>query len=334
MDHQASQIRSDLLQDLHRSAPGLLEEFPISHYLSELKSHKGLLNATSYTGKQTKRLSRIKENYGIAGIAGFQKLALASLIDDFLSNLDEKSYPETIRSLYIAWFERVYEDFTTQSDFYYDIENEFWPVSHDLGICSGRTIPVGGAWFIERRILPRKTMTFLAQEWSQKIKLKKKISHKSPHKSLAKILKNIGIYEAINRLFAFSPKVFGGSWCYLIHTAGRNIKDFNAENMNLAYKNIVELLKTDQIIWGVFRESWFLDPDLKEISPNLSFLWETPLQKGARLYYGGPCNEYDLKRALLLSPIRNKMYHEGKYIPETYFYFWPRQEMIEGCSAM
>ncbi len=38
--------------------------------------------------------------------------------------------------------------------------------------------------------------------------------------------------------------------------------------MNQAYMNIAELLKIHSNICGIYRESWFLDPNLKDISPE------------------------------------------------------------------
>jgi hypothetical protein len=334
MEHTFSKKEKEFTAQLLEEAPGLLDEHPFRLFVSELQSHNNLVHPLAFSTEQLQRFSQFKTKYGISAIALYQKVVLSHLIQDFMSKLHEKKLPAAIIALYNLWFERIYEDFATQPDFYYDIENELRPITHDLAICSGRTIPVGGAWFIEQRLLPRMLMTLNTQEYLQNVDQYTNPSRGSLHKPLAKFLKRLGLFTTIMKLFASSPKLIGGSWCYIIHTADRNIKDFTQESMELAYKNITALLQIDKSIWGVFRESWFLDPALKEISPNLTFLWETPLRKGARLYHGGPCREWDLKRALLLSPVRNKLYKEGKYIPRTYFYFWPRQKIIESYLDM
>jgi hypothetical protein len=108
---------------------------------------------------------------------------------------------------------------------------------------------------------------------------------------------------------------------------------FTMEKLNTAYLNIAELLKAFPDIRGVFRRSWFLDPNLKEISPGLRFLWEVPQQNGADLFQTTTTDD-DVKNAITMSPLRQKLYEEGTFRPATHAYVWPRKEFLLWANNM
>jgi hypothetical protein len=107
----------------------------------------------------------------------------------------------------------------------------------------------------------------------------------------------------------------------------------NAAAMRRAYANVAQLMQHDGQVWGAHRASWFLDPAVSEMSPDLAFLRQDPVDHGAELYDGGPCSADDIRKATMFSPIRTRMYREGKYQPRNYFYFWPRSSVIEAFGG-
>ena len=330
MKQRLLEKEKELLTTVQKTNPKLLREFPLSLSLSEIKACDHLQTSLIFSCKLERIFDKIKTKYGMAGIALYIKLLLTALIIDSSNRLKERRIPENIISLYNSWFERIYADFSSQPDFYYDYKKEFWSIRQDLCICSERIIPVGGAWFIELRMLPRKFMVKQAKQWCQDENVENQHHRQSLLKPLNTILKPLGLHKIVMRMFAMAPTILGGSWCYVIHTIQRNILDFNHEQMNIAYRNIVELLQLDHSIWGVFRKSWLLDPALQEISPNLGFLREIPLINGAELFYSGSCNALEIRHATMFSSVREQLYQKGLYKPNRYFYFWPRKEVIEG----
>ena len=79
-------------------------------------------------------------------------------------------------------------------------------------------------------------------------------------------------------------------------------------------------------IKGVFRASWFCDPELENISPRLMYLQKTPVENGANFFYIG---EDRTGNAFAKSKTRLKLYNEGKYKPKAYLLVWPRKELIK-----
>jgi hypothetical protein len=101
--------------------------------------------------------------------------------------------------------------------------------------------------------------------------------------------------------------------------------------MNLGYKEIGELMKYQPKIKGIFRRSWFLDPNLEQVTPALGYLRTIPQNNGAILFQSG-ATHHEITESLAFSPHRRKLYKEGKYIPAAYAYIWPRKEFFGWLS--
>lgn len=86
------------------------------------------------------------------------------------------------------------------------------------------------------------------------------------------------------------------------------------------------MLSINPTVRGLHTGTWFLDPALKSISPNLAYLQEIPAANGASFFY----SNVDIDGgALSKSSTRKRLYAEGKYIPKSYCMVWPRKAMIE-----
>ena len=243
-----------------------------------------------------------------------------------LPRLDDHHLPGVFHSIYMSWFHRIIEDFDRQPDSYYDFDRPLWPLRKDIGVCSGRAIPVGGAWVVETRLIARQANK------ANKRGAETAVARKSGAlmDALSRTLRNLRLTAFIRVIRRLSLRFQGPlDTCYVIHTIERNIRDLGPEQMELAYRNIASLLRTNEQVWGVHRASWFLDPTVGEISPEMAFLREDPVTNGAELYNGGSCSADDTQKATMFSPVRSRLYQEGKYFPASYFYFWPRASLIE-----
>jgi hypothetical protein len=314
---------------LETFSPTLMREYPIASYLSELRKRDYYSHYEIFSSALNQMLESIMLNHGQDALALFHKLALSRLIIDFISRTDNINLPETLWPFYASWFARINSDFSTQPNFYYDLNKIFWPLRKDLCVCSGRAIPVGGAWVVENRFIPRQKIIKRARRLSKGGRTN---DHRGSGWTLPKpALRTFAIYKIIRSIFYRAKRLLEDyDLCFVLHTVERDIINFNEEQMNLAYKNIVELLKRDKRVWGVFRSSWFLDPALHKISPHMAYLSSVPQANGAELYCEGPCSGNEIKKATQLSPQRSQMYQQGSYKPQRYFYFWPRQAVIDG----
>jgi len=244
--------------------------------------------------------SSLVSSYDPVIICRYNKLGLAFLMRNALDLLPYKNFPVEVVGLYCKWFTRVLNDFHERSDGYYSVKEPAF--CHDVGVCCLRSIPVGGAWVVCKSGIGLRFLLI------------------------------VGPWQIIKCLSFVIRKTGGFSPFFEIHTVSRYLNLFRAEEMELAYTRIAELMKRDPSIRGVIREGWLLDPNLEKISPNLAFLRKIPLENGARLFPRVTTNN-NVRVALSMSSIRRRLYEEGKYQPTCYSYIWPRKALIEWAKG-
>jgi len=285
--------------DLDSITSTIYRQFPLSDYIHDVASYPEIRMHYYFKPRRKKIFHEIQKHYGFHAIALYHKLALACFMEDSLTRLTSISLPEGIIRNIHFWYERVIHDFDRQPDSYYNISNLDFKI--DFGACSLKSLPIGGAWFVKIRMI-------------------------RPH---------IFFTLDINRL----KRIWGcvlfktkGFFPYVvIHTVPRYMLRFNSQQMNLGYKEIGELMKYNRRIKGIFRRSWFLDPNLKAVSPALTYLREIPERNGAILFEGGT-TRHQITESLEYSPRRRRLYEEGTYSPAAYAYIWPRKDFFEWLS--
>jgi len=294
---QVEQQNIRLQEELAAIDKDILSRFPLSDYLNTIKSSTGLGKLLHFQRaiKLKRTYEKITSHYGTQALAIYLKLALCCFINDSLERLKHKNLPDEIIHLYHQWFEWVLQDFSKQPDEYYDYCCRSFAL--DVMICSLRSIPIGGAWIVEIRGVGLRPFF------------------------------GGGVKQFFSYLYFIIFKAHGFSLYVRMHTVERNLRNFNEHEINLAYMRIAKLIKRNPRIKGLYRRSWFLDPNLEYISPKLGYLIKVPLQNGAKLFAAGSIKN-DIKYALMVSPIRRRLYEEGKYLPMGHAYIWPRKEFL------
>lgn len=94
-----------------------------------------------------------------------------------------------------------------------------------------------------------------------------------------------------------------------------------------AHEHLATLLRTNRELRGVIGTSWFFDPNLEHVSPQLRYLWETFSENGAFMHRDGPGQE-NTERALAKSETRRRAYEAGTYTPCAYTVVWSRRDML------
>jgi hypothetical protein len=317
-----------LRTEVDRSFPDLLRRVPVGSYVSMLQTMDPYYQYEAFPTAVLRDVAGIRSRYGQQAVALYHKIGLCHLMSNLLGSLDGCQTPAAIQEITMSWLHRIIEDFETQPDSYYDFDRPLWPLRKDIGVCSGRAIPVGGAWVVETRLIARQAMINKANKRGAETAVARKSG--ALMDALSRTLRNLRLAAFIRVIRRLSLRFQGPlDTCYVIHTIERNIRDLGPEQMELAYRNIASLLRTNEQVWGVHRASWFLDPTVGEISPEMAFLREVPVTNGAELYNGGSCSADDTQKATMFSPVRSRLYQEGKYCPASYFYFWPRASLIE-----
>lgn len=288
-----------LQENIDTIDPKICSEFPISAYINEVKSYNSIRSHYYFLPRRKKIFSTIKNQYGSSGIALYQKLALGLFMQDSLKRLRATSIPESIIRHIHSSYMRIMKDFSHLPDSYYDISKRDF--IYDFGVCCLRNLPIGGAWFTQIRMMsPRIFATFNIR-------------------SITRILKCIFFNTG-----GLSP------YC-IIHTFPRYMLRFNCQQMNLSYQQIGKLMKCCPEIKGIFRKSWFLDPELKNISPEMAYLREIPLNNGA-VSFVIRTTRYDIRNALAFSHHRRYLFKKSKYSPEVHGYIWPKKDFLGWLS--
>ncbi|MGV7224951.1 MAG: hypothetical protein ACQ9MH_25980, partial [Nitrospinales bacterium] len=255
---------NQLHEEIDAIDPNICRQFPITAYIHDVKSYTNIRMHSYYRPRRKNSISAIKKRYGSSGIALYQKIALGGLMQDALERLETKSFPEGIIQHIHSWYKRVIWDFGRLPDSYYDISKTDFNI--DFGVCCLKNLPIGGAWFVQTRMMsPRIFLTF-----------------------------NIRRIKRVLRCIFFNA---GGLSPYcIIHSVPRYMLRFNCQQMNQAYQQIGELMKCCPEIKGIFRKSWFLDPGLKNINPEMAYLREIPMDNGAVFFEAGT-TRYDIRDA-------------------------------------
>ena len=294
---QVEKQKIRLREELASIGRDIISRFPLIGYVNTIKTITGFRKLLYFhrARKLKRTYEQIKSQYGAHALSLYLKLVLCYFIGDSLEGLKHEMLPDEIVHLYHEWFERVMEDFSKQPDDYYHQRNE--SLALDMKICSLRNVPVGGSRIIEIRCVGLRPFF------------------------------SGGIKQFFCYLYFVLFKARGFSPYFSEHIASRNLQHFNEHEMNLSYQRIAELMKLNPRIKGFYCRSWFLDPKLEDISPNLGYLRKVPLQNGARLFAAGSAQK-DFRHALALSAKRRRLYKQGKYLPTGYAYVWPRKEFL------
>lgn len=117
-----------------------------------------------------------------------------------------------------------------------------------------------------------------------------------------------------------------GRW-FRGHIDSRYITEFNEAGNDDHYHRVAELLLSREDIKGLVITSWYYDPHILEISPQLAYLRMRVLERGAFFLQHG-ADQKDIENAIKKSPTRRRLYLNGKYKPTCYSMIWPRKKLI------
>ncbi|MGD0192727.1 MAG: hypothetical protein ABSD74_18465 [Rhizomicrobium sp.] len=210
--------------------------------------------------------------------------------------LPARNLPDDVIALYPAAISRLVNFLRDDAaaDYYYP--NEFFV--KDIRFAAGLSVPCGAQIVDLRSVIGyRAALRFLAR---------------NPHPK---------------RLIRSARDGFVGPW-FRIHTESRYLDEFNEAGWNACYFRIASMLEREPQVLGMAGTSWFYDPQLKTVSPRLSYLRQRPLKGGAVLVRNRTTS-YDIQSATAKSSNRRRLYQTGMYRPVSYTLLWPRETLIE-----
>lgn len=145
------------------------------------------------------------------------------------------------------------------------------------------------------------------------------------------IPRRLALNNGVGQLFELVKQVtFRGlkfSPYFEIHAHTPMINNFNPEGWDRCYHLVAELLRIYPEYQGLVGGSWFFDPEVQRISPNLAYLRQRAQERGAFFFRIGS-TQADVLNATSKSMSRRKLFEEGIYFPTSYLMIWPRKKLL------
>ncbi|MDH3972741.1 MAG: hypothetical protein OEV42_00560 [Deltaproteobacteria bacterium] len=128
---------------------------------------------------------------------------------------------------------------------------------------------------------------------------------------------------------SFSLLSMGGNEpLFELHYNPHRLRLFNPDGWKEVFALAAQTLKTRKEVKGLFGATWFYDPAMKEVSPELSYIRELIEKIGGAFYLAGS-SEDDRKNAFFASKARKEAYEEGRYMPTSYMMIIKREALLQ-----
>ena len=292
---QASDILAKLKEHITYSYPELLNRYPVVGYVHTLDSSDPL-KGYGYTSPLTRKwCGEIETQGGSSALENYHKMVLAYLITDFDNRIKGLRVSNSILALLAVSYQRILAQLENAENNFYLHSNELF--RKDLALCRLKLLPCGSELVDIYSGVPRS------------------------------ILFRDALQQFVRCTRFFLLKGSGFRPWYESHWDRRLIRSFTPQGYDQCYLRVAELLELNPEIKGMMGSSWWFDPALESISPNLTFLRKVPLDNGAQLFRLGT-SAASTQAAIHLSAERKRLHDSGKYLPTIYMLAWDRKDML------
>ncbi len=287
-----------LVMNLCKLDEHLLTAYPVELYIRYLDAYPEVACYTYVTPEVRGLCSTIRGMVAEQGLERYHQLVMLNLILRSELRLKLANLPQDVKSLFAENFKRIFRNIAREFDppgFY------LYPnISKELAICRLQLIPAG----------------------VQKVCL---------HGFSRRALLGCDPPDLLRAMKLLEFVLGGNRGLYEMHTDSRDARAmtlFTPDGWNQFYKLVVDLLRRNPRVKGVFGSSWFFDPALERVSPELVYLRTLVTCHGGWLFRLGACDRVSTEDAILYSPKRRELFEQGKYTPMKYLVVWPRDELI------
>lgn len=291
-----------------KSECNVLSQYPVAHYIRLLQSYPMFI-PHKYVDNRVLQLSKkIEKTYSIDLLETYHKLILASLLE----KEDEISFPlqltPTLNRQYdskaLAILTGLIKHANNQGLYLYDHEHFIY----NLGICKKTTLPFGPFRLNLNRMKPRfliGSIRKLGLRW-----------YKNEGKYLKRICLNrypfiemhLDMYDKDMRTY-FTPQ----GWEQL-------------------FNEIADIMKINPELRYFISMSWFFDPQLDSISPELNYIRKIAESHGGQVIRFLP-GKSAAKNAARFSAKRTRMMKEGVYVPTNYILFCKCDQLLKHAKG-
>jgi hypothetical protein len=284
-----------LTGELARVEPDLLVRFDLSTYISHLDACEHS-HGYRYVPPQIQALCQaLADRHGTHALESYHRLLLGTLIARYEERVRLRRLTPTVRGLTQHAHRQILRHLASSRPGYFLHENDLF--AKDLAVCRAKLLPCGAELIDPSAGIPRR------------------------------ILVSGGIFQALRAGRHLIARCGGFKPWYESHWDRRRIALFSRDSYDQCYLNIADLLASSPDTHGVFGSSWWYDPEVEKISPELGFLRSVPEANGAKVFRVG-VDPSSTRDALRLAPARRTVYESGAYVPTVYMLVWSRESML------
>lgn len=293
--NDVKELLRQLNKELEDLAPDVLSEFPLETY-RELLVKRNKFTGYRDPGIEVRNLCKaIKERGGNELLCRYHRNLLIYLIAVNGDDAQRTHFPELIQVQYREEFKRIVSELETNPSEWYSWDEDLF--CKDLAICCFRMFPAGCLKTEMHAGIPR--IMFMKVKPSEMIRFT----------------------ALMMRLGGFNPY-------FEIHLDVRYKADLNPEGWDYALRLVGQMLDLFPEVKGITGASWFFDPQMRTISPRLSYLRQHIEEAGGKFFFAGR-NDHVIELATSASATRRNLYENGTYLPASYMTIWPREKVLE-----
>ena len=276
-------------------AGNLLTRFPVSRYLSFFAALPGFANYNSVPLAARGFCEAIEAEAGTITLEAYHKVAMIRSILGRAS-IGRARLTADMDALLQHYQVRVIADMAShRNGFYLHENNQF---AREFAVCRGKLLPCGVELIDPGAGVPRR------------------------------LLLDRGMRGFFGNLRYFGVRSRGFRPFYELHFDRRCIQAFNEAGYAELYLRIADMLSINPHIRGMTSSSWWHDPQIADISPELAFIDRHPKGHGARCFFVG---EHDgaTADATRFAPRRKRLHSQGLYRPGVHLLVWARRDILE-----
>ena len=277
----------------------ILASFPPAAYIQELDGIPPYSRYGQTTPIVDSTCREIARRAGQPALEDYHRLILLTLIREFDARIRKKKYPEHVVELFANEFQRMTSEIAAGVHGSYLYSSDFF--CKDLAMCRQRLIPCGGPLIDPVAGIPR--------SWLLKGPLPQKLR-------MARMIRRLGSFRTV----------------YQLHNDRRQVGAFNPAGWDAAYGIAAALMELNPEVRGLVGGTWWYDPEVSRMSPNLGYLRDVPERCGAEFFCLGE-HEDTTRDALTNSLERWRCYAQGTYQPMTFAMIWDREGLLRAASV-
>ena len=292
---QLGKLQLELRQQIETQDPQLFEDHAIDRYIAFFDALPGITGYRFVPAEAEEYASAIAMRTNQDGLEAYHKLVLVQLISQFDQRVLGKKLTSSIRSKTLDYLERVLTDMETPRKRFYRHSNDRF--AKDFAVCRLIMFPCGVELIDELSGVSRS------------------------------MLLNGGIGQFVSGMMYFPLRIGGFKPLYQLHFDQRLVSAFNEEGYTQLYLQLADQIAINPEIKGIMSASWWHDPVLRKISPDLGFIEKWPREFGAKFFAEGSSDEA-IADATRFSPQRTALYKQGAYQPQVYVMVWARKDLL------